>query len=251
MQPECSRPRVPGSSTDDETVWIDTPSGKLEGVLGYDTDVAPTAGVLILSPHPRYGGDIDNNVVRELARGAAEQRFAVLRFNYHGVGKSYSPFQDPIDNFRYWSEILESDAYGKVLEDAIAAHDWLERSVRTVHVVGYSFGAVLALRLAAEGVARASVVAIGLAVGNYELGFLANVRRPVLAIHADNDFATSVDELEQHLARISGPLEREILTKTDHFFRGREGEVTGMALEFLVRSVTVPHSPGPERSASR
>ena len=59
---------------------------KLEGILTYQEDFSATPAILLCSPHPNLGGDIDNNVVTGLAKVSADMGFMSLRFNYRGVG---------------------------------------------------------------------------------------------------------------------------------------------------------------------
>jgi alpha/beta superfamily hydrolase len=211
-------------------------AGSLRGVLSHLPGMSTRSGVLILGPHPRFGGDMENNVVRALARVLARGGHAALRFDYHGVGASEGPFRDRLEAFRYWSAVLESDAYDAVLDDARAARDALLRLTQEVRVVGYSFGAVLALRLAAEDPLPVRAAALCLAAGEYRLDFLGRVRSPILAVHPESDFATPLTLVEEKMSAVPAPFRMEVLHGADHFLRGREEEAAGIVAAYLAEA---------------
>jgi alpha/beta superfamily hydrolase len=192
---------------------------------------------------------MENNVLRALARVLARRGYVVLRFNYHGVSGSEGPFRDVLESFRYWSDVLESDAYEGVLADARAARDALLRLTPRVHCAGYSFGAVLALRLAAEDPAPVSVAAVSLAVGQYRLDFLDRVAVPVLALHPQADFATPTAVVAERLARTAGPRRIAEIAGADHFLRGREEEVAERVAAFIAEESTAGQGAVPAASA--
>ena len=62
-------------------------SGRIEG--SYTAGKDPSAPIaLILHPHPKAGGHMNNAVAVQLFRLFMKRGFSVLRFNYRGVGKS-------------------------------------------------------------------------------------------------------------------------------------------------------------------
>lgn len=217
----------------EETVAIRSRVGSLEGVFGYNGRSTRGRGVLLLSPHPSFGGDLENNVIAAAATVFVEGGISSLRFNYHGVGRSEGGPDDPLERVRYWSKLLERDGAEDALADAIAALDWLLASCREVHAFGYSYGALLALRLAAAREEIRSAAVIGMAVAHHDLSFLPEVRAPVLAIHGDRDFATPVEAVDSVLAAVPSSSRRVVLAGGDHFFRGQEREVASRALAFF------------------
>ncbi len=67
------------------------PEGRLEG--RYHPAKEPNAPIaLILHPHPQYGGTMNNKVVYNLFHAFVRRGFAVLRFNFRGVGRSQGAF---------------------------------------------------------------------------------------------------------------------------------------------------------------
>ncbi len=108
------------------------PSGRLDGRVHGPMDGQP---VLVLHPHPQFGGSMGSRLVYDLAVGLADAGFRVVRFNYRGVGRSEGSYGEGV---------------GEV-EDAEAVYDVLRgESGRDPVVVGFSFGGGVAVRLCAS-----------------------------------------------------------------------------------------------------
>ena len=140
-----------GMTPDRREVAIEADGLKLEGALHLPdgaTKGTPSPGVVVAHPHPQYGGDMDNPVVQALCEAALEAGAAVLRFNFRGVGFSEGKYDEGVGEQR----------------DLAAAVDYLrnvpEVDSGRVAVAGYSFGSVVALRLADGREDLAAVVAV-------------------------------------------------------------------------------------------
>src|SRR5271168_3068545 len=100
----------------------------LEGLIANPGGNAPAA--VVCHPHPLYGGSMYNNVVDAVVEAMGQRNWAVLRFNFRGVGSS---------------EGEHSGGVGEA-EDAVAAAGFLAEHLglplKQVVVAGYSFGAM-------------------------------------------------------------------------------------------------------------
>ena len=109
------------------------PEGRLEG--RFSPGPRPRAPVaLILHPHPQGGGTMNNAIVLALYKTFVRRGFATLRFNFRGVGKSQSVFDNGIGE----------------LSDAASALDWVQSihpEAETTWVAGVSFGAWIGMQL--------------------------------------------------------------------------------------------------------
>src|SRR5574340_1300707 len=126
---------------------------RLEGVLTYNEDNPSSPAILLCAPHPNLGGDMDNNVITSIARVSANMGFASLRFNYRGVGNSESYEKDIAQKFNYWEESLNSRDYTDAITDTQAALNFLTSQFDlndTIFIVGYSFGAIVGMRIGVE-----------------------------------------------------------------------------------------------------
>src|ERR1700751_1313317 len=152
------------------------PAGKLEAVLNEGLPQAPFAA-LVCHPHPLGGGSMHNKVVYHAMKvmNAPEWglQWPVLRFNFRGTGLSEGAHDGSAES-----------------GDVLAAMDWLDGAYgRPIVVVGFSFGAAMALKAVCERLAAGksyvrAVVALGLptnAMGReYQYSFLPACSVPKL-----------------------------------------------------------------------
>jgi len=122
-------------STDDLTLEgiIAEPSGEEIPEGGGDLP-----GVIFCSPEPHLGGTMLSPVIEALTREVTPRGFVSFRFNYRGVGESQG-----------------ENALGEgQVADALAAIDMLREwpgvDGGRIGIVGYSYGASIALRAAAQ-----------------------------------------------------------------------------------------------------
>lgn len=196
------------------------PSGALtlEGDLANVNGAA--RGAVVCHPHPQYGGDMDNSVVRAMAGALVDTGHATLRFNFRGVGASTGS---------YGSGIGEA-------EDLRAAVRFLrERTgVRPVALAGYSFGAMVILQ-AGPTIAEADrLIAVAPPLSFFSLTCVAACTQDKLFIVGNRDQYCSVAELTRQLASVAAPASQRVVPGADHFFVGHE-----VALSDAVRSFTL------------
>lgn len=212
---------------------------KLEGVLAYREDVHQCPKVLLCPPHPNLGGDMDNNVILALARTLAEREFITLRFNYRGVGRSQSPYKGFAENYSYWETTYGDGNLEGPQDDTRAAVRFLksvtaENSSR-MFVVGYSFGAVMGMKVGVTEGSVKALVGIATPFGGYSFDFLAGSKIPKLFIVSNDDFATTIEATRIAIRRLSEPKELIVKTKTGHFYIGTEQELCEDILRFFQR----------------
>jgi len=125
---------VPSLSVQEETVLLETLDGVTieAGIVRSDAS-QPVATVIIGHPHPLYGGDRSNHVVRALQIAAWEKHCHSIAVNFRGVGYSGGEH----DNGD--SERLDLVAACELADMIEPDHD--------IIMAGYSFGAVVALNV--------------------------------------------------------------------------------------------------------
>ncbi|MEQ8178609.1 MAG: alpha/beta fold hydrolase, partial [Amphiplicatus sp.] len=109
------------------------PEGRLEGRYQKGKGENPPVA-LILHPHPLFGGTMNNRDCYELYYLFVRKGFAVLRFNFRGVGRSQG----------------EYDQGQGELADAATALDYLQQmnpNAPFAWVGGFSFGAWIGMQL--------------------------------------------------------------------------------------------------------
>jgi alpha/beta superfamily hydrolase len=182
------------------------PAGRLEALLSLPA--APAAGgALLLHPHPLYGGNLHNKVVFTSQQVCARLGLATLRFNFRGVGASAGAYDD--------GQGEQADARAALAALAAALPE------QPLSVVGFSFGAWIALRLAADEPRVATVAALGTPVDWAALDFLARCAKPKLFIHGSEDQYCDPEALARRYPDYAPPKRLEWIAGADHFFTGQ------------------------------
>ncbi len=213
---------------------------QLTGVLAYPDSIEPRHALLLCSPHPHFAGNMDNNVICEIARKLAVHA-VTLRFDYRGVGDSQINLPDELSVFDYWSDIEETKNYTDAVQDVSAAANTLSSAIGELDipfsVVGYSFGAATGLLFGHEKENVCSVVAIAPPLGKVSFEFLSNCSKPGLFLIGTGDFLYSAEKTEQLRQTLTSNTTVEVLENADHFFRGDEEVVAQKVKEFICNNV--------------
>ena len=183
------------------------------------TDKVP--GVVICHPHPRYGGDMSNNVVLGLADRLVEDGFAALRFNFRGVGGSDGAFD--------WGGGETDDADAAL--ETLSLRDEVDGS--RIGIAGYSFGAAVAMQSAADSTLAQAVAAIACPAPQFRTFSGMEILQPKLFVLGDHDHNFPVDQFRFLCRRFADPRRSEVISSADHFFRGSESLLGEMASEFF------------------
>jgi uncharacterized protein len=193
----------------------------LEGMIAYPDGAGPYRAAAVCHPHPLYGGSMYNNVVDAVLEALHARGFATLRFNFRGVGQSEGEF----DNGKG-----EAD-------DAIAAIRFLttQKSVRAADAVlaGYSFGATTAVRAAAGVEEVTAIVTVALPLGVIDPSALGTITKPIVLLAGDQDSYCPANHLTALAERLRPSAQLKIIPGADHFFGGREHEITAALGEAL------------------
>jgi len=191
-----------------EAVIVPGPVGRLEAEID-SADATASAIAVVCHPHPLQQGTMQNKVVTTIARAFAQLGAHALRFNFRGVGGSEGRYADGVGE----------------RADALAAIAWSRnRWPRLdVYLGGFSFGAAIALGVAAE--ARASgLVTIAPPLDRLPAGF-APPGCPWLLIHGVADDVVPFAATEARLATFSVRPKVVAMQDAGHFFHGRLLEV--------------------------
>lgn len=190
------------------------PGGPLQLAGVFHQPPKPRGAVVLLHPHPQFGGSMDNHVVLALEEALAPA-FATLRFNFRGVGGSEGVF----------------DGGKGETDDARAALDFLEgRGFRKVAVAGYSFGAWVAARLAASDPRVEAVALVSPPVSMFE--FPAELPCPVLAVSGRSDPFVPTGKLKAWAEALPGS-KKLVVLDGDHIWLGGEEALARAVAEWL------------------
>lgn len=203
------------------TVDLQGPTGRLEALLN-EGAVDSRFAALVCHPHPLGGGTMHNKVAYHAAKAMNSPQWKlhwpVLRFNFRGTGLSEGSHDGRAES-----------------EDVAAALAWLQVEYKLpIVVVGFSFGAVMALDACcgtgAFAIRRSNVVAL-VALGlptrgfghRFQYPFLSECTLPKLLLSGDCDQFAPKLELQETFEAASEPKKLILIPGADHSFSGRLG----------------------------
>jgi alpha/beta superfamily hydrolase len=194
--------------------------GRLEGTLRIP-EAEPRAIVVIAHPLPTHGGEMRNPLVAGIARACAERGWHALRFNFRGVGASSGTWAGGSE---------EAEDVGAALAHARGIAPALP-----LGLVGYSFGALMALRWLSRGGQADALVLVGLPLRSVtgRENDLPPVPDRTFIVAAERDQFGTAAELRERLpkARIAE------VRGADHFFVGHRDELQRLVTDELARTL--------------
>ena len=163
-------------------------AGRIEGRYSpRKDDTAPIA--LILSPHPRGGGHMNNPVAVQLFHLFMKRGFNVLRFNFRGVGRSQGKY----------------DRGEGEMNDAATALDWLQSTnpaASQFWVAGFDFGAWVGMQLLMRRPETDGFISVSPPTNMYDFSFLAPCPASGLILHGSADTVVPFAEVEKVVAKL-------------------------------------------------
>jgi len=190
-------------------------AGRIEGrYFPGKRETAPIA--LILHPHPRAGGHMNNPVAVQLYHLFMKRGFSVLRFNFRGVGRSQGEFDAGIGE----------------LADAATALDWLQSTnpqASQCWVAGYSFGAYIGMQLLMRRPETDGFISVSPPTNMYDFSFLAPCPASGLILHGQSDTVVPPVEVERVVSKLRTQkgivIDYELVDNATHFWAEHLPEV--------------------------
>lgn len=203
------------------------PAGRLEG--RYQPAKSRNAPIaIVLHPHPQFGGTMNNQITYQLFYMFAKRGFAVLRFNFRGVGRSQGAFDHGTGE----------------LSDAAAALDWAQ----TVHpeasgcwVAGFSFGAWIGMQLLMRRPEIAGFMSIAPPANLHDFSFLAPCPSSGIIIHGDQDKVVPQKDVQALVDKLKTQkgikIEHTIVKGANHFFEDRIDQLIELCGNYLDKRI--------------
>ena len=160
-----------------------------------------------------------NKVVFKVAQTLQTLGMPTLRFNFRGVGHStgtYDEGRGEMDDARYALEFLSRRYPGL-----------------PVIMAGFSFGAYIALRVAAVDDRVQAMIGLGVPARMFEGDYLQGSHKPKLIIHGTNDELAPYDLAVQWFEQVPAPKSMVAVQGADHFFQGHLEEVQAIIATFV------------------
>ena len=187
------------------------PEGRLEGRYhhgkGPDSPIA-----LLLHPHPKFGGTMNNRVVYHMFQAFTRRGFSVLRFNFRGVGRSQGSYDDGLGE----------------LSDAASALDWMQSSnadAPQCWIGGFSFGAWIGMQLLMRRPEVSGFISVAPPANLYDFSFLAPCPVSGLFVHGQADEVVPEETAAALAVRLSAQhaitIDYRTVSGANHFFSER------------------------------
>jgi alpha/beta superfamily hydrolase len=211
-------------------VIFNGPAGRIEGrfqpAKGRNAPIA-----MILHPHPQFGGTMNNQVVYRLFYMFKERGFAVLRFNFRGVGRSQGQF----------------DHGAGELSDAASALDWVQTihpDARSCWVAGFSFGAWIGMQLLMRRPEIEGFISIAPPANLHDFSFLAPCPSSGLIVHGDVDKVAPPKDVQGLVDKLKTQkgitIEQKTIEGANHFFDQKVDELITDCADYLDRRLAQP-----------
>ncbi len=177
---------------------------------------------VIAPPLAPEGGSMNSPVVAELVYALFQKGCHTLRFNFRGVEASTG---------------VVSEEYGAGEEDFRAAMEFIIEAtgVPWINAVGYSFGALIAHRVASQDNRVNKVVMVAPPIKVFDFKPLNSLSHPLLIIAGQNDPLCPPDQLKPLLESLGNSATLRIIPRADHSFTNglsSLGKITG---EFIIK----------------
>lgn len=206
------------------TLTLPGPAGELEvAVDPPEADATPRPLVAVIChPLPTEGGTMHNKVVTMAARAMRELGATTVRFNFRGTGASEGAF----------------DHGNGELDDLRAIVAWVRatRPGDTLWLAGFSFGAYVSLRGAAE-LQPALLLSIAPPAGRWDFDHIITPTMPWKVIQGEEDEIVDPQAVYDWFAAVSvrhPDAELVRMPETSHFFHRRLMDLRG-AIRHLVQ----------------
>jgi alpha/beta superfamily hydrolase len=210
-------------------VIINGPAGRIEGRYHQSTD-AKAPVVLVLHPHPLYGGTMNNKITYALYRAFVNNGFSVLRVNFRGVGKSQGKFDNGI---------------GELL-DVTAIVNWLhDQNMKATEfwIAGFSFGAWIALQTVMRRPELENYVLVAPPATKYDFNFIVPCTSAGLIVQGSKDEITkepdSAKLSEKLSAREGAEVTYQMVQGADHFFKDHMKEFEEIVDKYIKHRLVV------------
>ena len=180
---------------------------KLEGILSIKDQ---SKGIVITHPHPLYGGNMYNPVVRSIHEVFSKNDYSTLRFNFRGTGKS---------------EGSHEKGQGEI-NDVVSAIEYLkEKSIEPVVLAGYSFGGWVNSKIDLNPFSIDNIIWISPPIGMNGYEEILYHKKIKLIITGDRDDIAPYLKIKEMVQSWNQDIIFEKIEGADHIFMGKIKEL--------------------------
>jgi alpha/beta superfamily hydrolase len=174
----------------------------IEGLL---ERIPGDGGVVITHPHPLYGGNMFNSVVKAISNSYRDKGYSTLRINFRGVGKSDGKFENGIGE----------------QEDVLSALTYMnELGISRIDLAGYSFGTFVNIGAVRKGPPVQKMIMLSPPVAFMEFDPPSPVPCLKLVITGSRDKIAPAESVKKNLLQWNPEASLEVIKGADHFYTG-------------------------------
>ncbi len=187
------------------------PAGRIEARFHPPKQLnAPIA--MILHPHPQFGGTMNHPITYNMYYNFVKRGFAVVRFNFRGVGRSQGEYDH---------------GHGE-LSDAASTLDWVQSMLpesRACWIAGFSFGSWVGMQLLMRRPEVEGFISVAPPANLYDFSFLAPCPSSGILIHGDQDNVVPLDDVKELAAKVKTQkgiiVDQVTVPGANHFFQDK------------------------------
>lgn len=199
----------------EKKVFFESYGLKLEGLLNKGES---DKGIIITHPHPLYGGDMHNCVVKSIKKVYRKKNYTTFCFNFRGAGES----QGNYDNDQGEQEDLRS-ALSFIASTGI---NWVE-------LAGYSYGAWINSLVACKDASIKNIVLLSPPVAFINFKPVTSIPGLKLVVTGSIDDYAPPDLLKKALPVWNKKAVLEIINGADHFYGGYTKKLEFVLSKFI------------------
>lgn len=198
----------------EEIIEINSEECVLEGLI----QKSGNKGVVITHPHPRYGGDMYNNVVEWTTQVYQSHNYTTLRFNFRGVGKSTGTYDNGIGE----------------KQDVLSAISILKnKGINHIELAGYSFGSWINANVVGNMEMVDRLVMISPPIGFVSFDSVGELKPLALVITGSMDDIAPADIIRKKITSWNKNARLDVIDGADHFYSGYRKELMSMVSSIL------------------
>ncbi|MBF0226189.1 MAG: alpha/beta hydrolase [Desulfobacterales bacterium] len=193
--------------------------GSKDIIEGIFNKISRARGVVLTHPHPQYGGDMMNPILKCIEDMYIKKEYSTLKFNFRGVGKSTGEYDNGIGE----------------QQDVVAAIAYLVNmaALRQVDLVGYSFGAFVSARVGTRNSRLKNLILISPPLTQFNFEPMDPIPGLKFVITGSKDDVAPAELIREAIPKWNSDAQLKVIEGADHFYSGCTDELQSVVEELL------------------
>jgi len=194
--------------------WVNFKSNneELEGIIYFPSESGKYPGVIVLHPHPAFGGSMENNVVNAICDSLQKNGIIAFKFNIRNPNIQKA-IQHTKNSLEFFMSIEQLDS-------------------QKIGVCGYSWGSRVVLGAFYNDPKIKFLIGVSPPLSMMKFDFLLNSEKPKLITIGTRDQIIPIDLINDFFKKLKDPKELETF-HTDHIYIGVEKKLSDKVIQFV------------------